>query len=91
MTGSSRLSNPTSEPSAQPRDHGRIRPGLIRRVSSKDLELAEVEIASLLRKCEAVVRGSSLSPSRLTLMTNRVAALQTALELVTHAQSHDAT
>ncbi len=61
------------------------------RMDKQDLELAEVEIASLLRKCEAVVRGSSLSPSRLTLMTNRVAALQTALELVTHAQSHDAT
>jgi len=56
-----------------------------------DLERVEVELASLLRKCEAVVRGSSLSPSRRTLMTNRVAALQTALELVTQAKSHHAT
>ena len=56
-----------------------------------DLERAEVELASLLRKCEAVVRGSTLSPSRQTLMTNRVAALQTALELVVEAKSHRAT
>ncbi len=56
-----------------------------------DLERAEVELASLLRKCEAVVRGSTLPPSRQTLMTNRVAALQTALELVDEAKSHRAT
>ena len=56
-----------------------------------DLERAEVGLASLLRKCEAVVRGSTLSPSRQTLMTNRVAALQTALELVAEAKSHRAT
>ncbi len=56
-----------------------------------DLELAEVELASLLRKCESVVRGSTLSPSRRTLMVNRVAALQTALELVTSAKMHRAT
>ena len=52
-----------------------------------DLERAEVELTSLLRKCEAVVRGSTLSPSRQTLMTNRVAALRTALELVAEAKS----
>lgn len=51
------------------------------RVDVGDLERAEVELASLLRKCEAVVRGSALSRSRQTLMPNRVAALQTALEL----------
>lgn len=56
-----------------------------------DLERAEIELASLLRKCEAVVRGSTLSPSRQTLMINRVAALQTALELVAEAKSHRAT
>lgn len=56
-----------------------------------DPERAEVELASLLRKCAAVVRDSTLSPSRLTLMTNRVAALQTALQLVADAKSHRAT
>lgn len=56
-----------------------------------DLERAEVELASLLRKCETVVRGSKLSPSRRTLMINRVAALQTALELVAEAKSRRAT
>lgn len=56
-------------------------------MDTPDLERAEVELASLLQKCEAVVRGSSLSPSRRTLMPNRVAALQTALELVTQAKS----
>ena len=55
-----------------------------------DLERAEIELASLLRKCEAVVRGSTLSPSRRTLMSNRVAALHTALELVADANSHRA-
>lgn len=55
-----------------------------------DLERAGVELASLLRKCEAVVRGTTLSPSRRTLMTNRVAALQTALELVAQAKVHHA-
>lgn len=60
-------------------------------VDIADLDLAEIELDSLLRKCEAVVRGSALSPSRQTLMTNRVAALQTALELVTQAKSHHAT
>lgn len=56
-----------------------------------DLEHAAVELASLLRKCEAVVRGSKLSSSRQTLMINRVAALQTALELVAEAKSRRAT
>ncbi|MGH3628956.1 MAG: hypothetical protein ACRDRL_16160 [Sciscionella sp.] len=55
-----------------------------------DLELAEVELVSLLAKCEAVVRGSALSPPRRTLMTNRVAALRTALELVSEAKSRHA-
>lgn len=56
-----------------------------------DLESAEVEMASLLRKCEAVVRGSTLSPSQQTRMVNRIAALQIALRLVTEAKSHRAT
>lgn len=56
-----------------------------------DLESAEVELASLLRECEAVVRGSTLSPSQQTLMVNRIAALQIAPRLVTEAKSHRAT
>lgn len=56
-----------------------------------DLERADIELASLLRRCEAVVRGSTLSPSRQTLMINRVGALRTALELVAEAKSHRAT
>lgn len=60
-------------------------------VDIADLELAEVQLESLLRKCEAVVQGSALSASRQTLMTNRVAALQTALKLVAQAKSHHAT
>jgi hypothetical protein len=60
-------------------------------VDIADPEGAEVELGSLLRKCEAVVRGSALSPSRRTLMVNRVAALQTALELVSEAKSRCAT
>lgn len=56
-----------------------------------DLERAEVELASLLRKCETVVHGSTPSLSRQTLMINRVAALQTALELVAEAKTHRAT
>lgn len=63
----------------------------MKRMDAAGLELAEVELASLLRKCEAVVRGSALSASRKTLMTNRVAALQTALELVAQAKSRRAT
>ncbi len=51
-----------------------------------ELELADVELSSLLGKCEAVLRGSSLSASRRTLMTNRVSALHTALELVRRAK-----
>lgn len=58
------------------------------RMTPDELELAEVELGSLLRKCEAVLEGSSLSPSRTTLMTRRVAALRTALELVREARSH---
>lgn len=60
-------------------------------VDMPDLERAEIELASLLRKCEAVVRGTALSRSRRTLMTNRVAALQTALDLVAQARAHDET
>lgn len=56
-----------------------------------DLECAEVELASLLRKCEAVVRGSMFSHGRRTLMVNRVTALQIALGLVAEAKSHRAT
>ncbi|OLT39858.1 hypothetical protein BJF86_06330 [Serinicoccus sp. CNJ-927] len=59
-------------------------------VDIADLERAEVELASLLRQCEAVVRGSKLSPSRQTPMFNRIAALQTALELVAEAKSRRA-
>ena len=52
-----------------------------------DLDLAERELRSLLGKCEAVLdRDTPLSPSRHTLMTNRVAALRTALALVSEAQ-----
>jgi len=51
-------------------------------VDNEDLELADTQLTSLLSKCEAVLRGTSLSPSRRTLMTNRVSALRTALELV---------
>lgn len=47
-----------------------------------ELDRAERQLASLLHKCEAVLQGSTLSPSRQTLMTNRVAALRTALALV---------
>jgi hypothetical protein len=52
------------------------------RSSEADLALAEREIASLLHKCEAALEGSALSPSRQTLMVNRVAALRTALGLI---------
>ena len=61
------------------------------RMDMTELERAEVELGSLLRKCEAVVHRSTLSPSRQTLMTNRVAALRTALELVAKAKSHSQT
>lgn len=60
------------------------------RMDIADLENAEVELGSLLRKCEAVVRGSTLSPSRQTLMVNHVAALKIALSLVAEAKSHHA-
>lgn len=55
-------------------------------VDRADLDLADKELVSLLRKCEAV-RIDTLSPARQTLMTNRVAALRTAIELVTDARS----
>jgi|JI9StandDraft_2_1071091.scaffolds.fasta_scaffold1270381_1 hypothetical protein len=48
----------------------------------EELDRAETELNSLLRKCEAVLQGGTLSVSRTTLMTNRVAALKTAVELV---------
>lgn len=50
------------------------------------LDTAENELCSLLSKCESVLRGSKLSPSRTTLMTNRVEALRTALELIRRAK-----
>lgn len=56
-------------------------------MEAAELQLAEVELLSLLRKCEAVLAGNALSPSRTTLMTNRVAALRTAVELVQRAQA----
>lgn len=58
-------------------------PGVI---GEKDLEVADAQLTSLLSKCEIVLQGTSLSPSRHTLMTNRVAALRTALELVHEAK-----
>jgi len=48
----------------------------------EELDRAETELNALLRKCEAVLQGGTLSVSRTTLMTNRVAALKTAVELV---------
>lgn len=57
-------------------------------VETADLQLAEAELLSLLRKCEAVLAGRELSPSRTTLMTNRVAALRKAVDLVHQAQAH---
>lgn len=51
-------------------------------MNDEDLEMADAQLSSLLSKCEAVLAGTSLSPSRQTLMTNRVSALRTALELV---------
>lgn len=59
-------------------------------IKDEDLEVAESQLTSLLGKCEAVLRGTSLSPSRLTLMTNRVSALRTALELVHQAKARGA-
>jgi hypothetical protein len=60
-------------------------------VENADLELAETQLSSLLSKCEAVLRGTSLSPSRRTLMANRVSALRTALELVHEAKERRST
>ena len=56
-------------------------------IKAEDLEVADTQLSSLLSKCEAVLRGTSLSPSRQTLMTNRVSALRTALELVRQAKA----
>lgn len=58
-------------------------------VDDDELDRAEHQFASLLHKCEAVVQGSTLRPSRQTLMTNRVAALRTALALVAAERSRD--
>lgn len=44
--------------------------------------MTDSELRSLLSKCEAALNCSSLSPSRQTLMTNRVAALRAVIELV---------
>ena len=59
-------------------------------IKAEDLEVADTQLSSLLSKCEAVLRGTSLSPSRHTLMTNRVSALRTALELVRQAKARGA-
>lgn len=56
-------------------------------ITDDDLDVADAQLTSLLGKCEAVLRGTSLSPSRQTLMTNRVSALRTALELVRQARA----
>lgn len=56
-------------------------------VDDAALETAHVQLGSLLAKCEAVMRGTSLTPSRRTLMDRRVAALRTALHLVDEARS----
>lgn len=58
-------------------------------MDSSDLDRAERELGSLLSKCEAVIRNSSLSPSRQTLMTNRIAALRTAMQLVADAKARN--
>lgn len=55
-------------------------------MDTADLDNAEKEVSSLLGKCEAVLQRSTLSPSRTTLMTNRVGALRTALELIHRAK-----
>lgn len=59
------------------------------RPGADELDRAERELESLLRKCEAARQRGTLSPSRQTLMTNRVAALRTALALVADARSAD--
>lgn len=58
-------------------------------VDDDELDRAETQLASLLHKCEAVLKGTTLSPSRQTLMTNRVAALRTALALVAAERLRD--
>lgn len=59
-------------------------------IKDEDLEVADAQLTSLLSKCEAVLSGTSLSPSRQTLMNNRVSALRTALELVHQAKAREA-
>jgi hypothetical protein len=56
-------------------------------VEAADLESAQRELTSLLNKCKAVLEGSALSTGRRTLLSNRVAALQLALQLVEEAQA----
>lgn len=51
---------------------------------SGELDVAQRELTSLLAKCEAIDLAG-LSASRRTLMTNRIAALRTALALVAEA------
>ncbi|WP_152353868.1 hypothetical protein [Brachybacterium subflavum] len=51
-----------------------------------DLDNAEAQLSSLLHKCESVLRNSTLSPSRRSMMTRRVEALRTALSLVADAR-----
>ncbi len=58
------------------------------RMDTADLEKAAGERATLLTGCEAVDRGSTLSPFPQTDMVNRVAALKPALTLVAKAKSH---
>ena len=59
---------------------------MIHCMDTTELDRAEIELGSLLGKCESVLRNSTLSQSRTTLMTNRVGALRTALELIRRAQ-----
>lgn len=55
-------------------------------MDAPDLDRAERELVSLLHKCETVLKNSSLSASRTTLMTNRVHALRVAVDLVREAR-----
>lgn len=58
-------------------------------MDDEDLKIAETQLSSLLHKCEAVLQSTSLSPSRQSLMTDRVRALQTAPALVADARKRD--
>jgi len=51
-------------------------------MDTAELDRADIELKSLLSKCESAVSGGRLSPSRMTLMANRIEALRTAIELV---------